>query len=323
MINLNGTPIREHQIETLWPAIRRFILDCAGIANLHISGADLVLAKKTFTDWVKAPGYSLDNPGHAFVKDLDDDLGELAWMLLANVRAAANRRQEEVLAWLVIGNLRAYEAGVLNPLLRAITRISAANEGLRASPTAYGPLVTASRWDGTKWSVSDFAGENHEVLYAKVGFIHSFALSYIKLNRIVIPGRRQSEEMRKPHSKGSLNEYNPAVYRDRLAGVSVWAGTSGSTMDVIYFAKHVVGMTDVLDLTCLAWCMFAFFHIMPTGISPTHTFHEVMRAAKTVEPNLFYNPANTTLPATDPVTTVQDLIARLRLNQLGRLPSNL
>ncbi len=300
MIKVKGKAIEAGEIEKLWPVIRSMILDCVSFMNLDISGSDLVLAKKTFSDWVKAPGYSMDKL-NAYVKDLDD-LPELAWVLLGNVRAAASRRQEEALAWQVIGNLGAYEAIILDPLIERIEEISQGSESLRTRPIAYGPLVTAVQWTGSKWSVSSFKGEKHEVLYIKVGFIHSFALSYIKLNKVDIPGRKQSELMRKKDSKGSLQEFNPAVYRDRLSGVSVWAGTSGSTMDMIYFAKEVAGFTDAVRLTCLAWCAFAFFHIMPTGVSPTHTFHEVMRGAKNVASNLLYNPHETRLPAVDPVT---------------------
>jgi len=311
MINVKGKAIKVEDIEKLWPEIRREILDGTAIAQVHITGSDLVLAKKIFSAWVKAPGYGMGNLGNAYVKDVDS-LMELAWVLLGNVRAAANRRQEEFLARLVIGNLHIYEKIILDPLIERITEISQGNESLHASPTAYGPMVRGIEWSGDKWSVASFKGEKHEVLYVKVGFIHSFALSYIKLKKLSIPGRNESDLMRKKGSKGSLIEFeNPLVYKDRLRCVSIWAGTSGSTMDILYFAKEVAGIKDATQLTCLAWCAFAFFHIMPTGISPTHTFNEVMRGAKTVAPGIFYDPNDPQLPALDPATFVQRLIGQL------------
>lgn len=301
MIVVGGEKLDPKDVIRLWPEVRRWILDCAAIADVPITSSDLIAAEKTFSDWVKAPGYGRDNLGNAYRKDVDD-LAELAWALLGNVRAAASRRREEFLAWLVIGNLGFYELVILDPLITAINELTAKDARLQADPRVYGPLVENIRWTGVKWSVTNASGEKHEVLYQKVGFIHCFSLSVIKLKEIVIPGRRQSEDMRKKDSRGSLIEHNVNVYKDRLSGVSIWAGTSGSTMDMIYFAKEVAQIKDPFTLTCLAWCAFAFFHIMPTGLSPTHTFHEVMRGAKHVAPSISYDPGVTRLPWVDPAS---------------------
>jgi hypothetical protein len=300
MIEVAGKKLAEKDIPLIWPEVKQAILDCAAIAQLPISVPDLKMAEKTLIDWVKSPEYGKDNLG-AYVKHLDS-FDELAWALFGNVRAAADRQQEEVLAWLVIGNVAEYETLILDPLIAFINILTKTNKELEAPPRSYGPLVDTIRWNGGSWSVTGFAGENHERLYLKVGFIHSFSLSYIKVNKVEIPGRKQSEELRKKHSKGSLMEENLAVYKDRLGGISVWAGTSGSTMDIIWFAKEVAKMDGQFELTCLAWCAFAFFHIMPTSMSPTHTFTEVMRGAKSVAPEILYDPTIRRLPWTDPVS---------------------
>jgi hypothetical protein len=74
-----------------------------------------------------------------------------------------------------------------------------------------------------------------------------------------------------------LVESDPTVVRDRAANQSIWAGTSGSAMDMLNVAKHF-NMNDE-QLNHLAWAIFAFFHFMPAVKGPSHTFIEVMRGA--------------------------------------------
>jgi hypothetical protein len=105
--------------------------------------------------------------------------------------------------------------------------------------------------------------------------------------------------------KWSLNETHEDVIKDRKRGVSIWAGTSGSAMDIIW-AAYNCGMNAV-QMEALAWCVFAFFQFMPTVVSPTHTFHEVMRgAAKIIEEiggeMKFYVPQSVELPKADFLT---------------------
>ncbi|HEX8670739.1 MAG TPA: hypothetical protein VF710_02575 [Longimicrobium sp.] len=301
MITVAGKPLLAENVDRDWPKVLEHIRDWSGQIGIPLLQNDVQLARKTFEVWVTSPKYDRGNVGNAYVKDVDS-LAELARGLLGNVHAANSRRQEEILAWLVINNLHAYESVVLDRLFTVINRLTRDNVRYQTPPTRYGGLVKGVRWDTDQWSATNQKGEKHEVLYVKMGLIHSFALSVIKDKKVEIKGRKQSGEMRKEESKGSLVETHPQVYQDRLQGVSVWAGTSGSTMDIIWFAKKVAGITDDHSLTCLAWCAFAFFHIMPTGQSPTHTFHEVMRGAKQVAPEIKYDPSDTRLPPVDPLT---------------------
>ena len=78
--------------------------------------------------------------------------------------------------------------------------------------------------------------------------------------------------------KFGLDESHAMVRSDRAAGVSIWAGTSGSAMDMLHIVQSL-GLAQQGRLEAIAWCIFAFFHFMPTVASPTHTFHEVMRGA--------------------------------------------
>jgi hypothetical protein len=89
--------------------------------------------------------------------------------------------------------------------------------------------------------------------------------------------------------KYNLNESHPDVKSDRINGRSIWVGTSGSTMDIIYIAEKRGGLKHP-HLTDLAHCVAAFFHFMPTVFSGTHTYHEVMRGAKTISKDIVYDP---------------------------------
>jgi hypothetical protein len=111
---------------------------------------------------------------------------------------------------------------------------------------------------------------------------------------VVAPNRSAHASMR--HGKWSLNEAHEDVIVDRNQGRSIWAGTSGSAMDIIAIAQYV-GVTDAQELVELSWCIFAFFHILPTMGAPTHTLHEVMTGINKNVPQLNYDPQEgTTAP---------------------------
>ena len=271
----------------------------------------------TFNEWVNAfPIF--DSSGRLqFEKDSLKssqykqyaDVGDLARALAGHTRAKENRRKEESLAWSVIESFPYYENRVVDELINNILTIiddqkknySEASEKMETKPF-YGPVAKASWCQGTKvlqTSLND-ESENHVRLYRKIAFIHDFSRKTRHFGKT--PGRDEHAHMRV--NKWTLKEDDELVKSDRDNGVSIWSGTSGSTMDIMHAAKQT-GISDAKQLTELAWCAFAFFHIMPTVNSGTHTFHEVMRGAQMIEPEITYDDKNTKLPGADPATVAK------------------
>ncbi|KTT26711.1 hypothetical protein SB14R_02640 [Pseudomonas oryzihabitans] len=213
--------------------------------------------------------------------------------LLGNYRAKTARAHEEELALHVLANVERYEVLFLDKL---IIRIQQELRGVKKeSPygrgeSYYGASATVN------WSVGDVLvqmsdSEPLERLYKKIAAIHDFC----RCMRFKTPGRNDHASMRVPDDKYSLNEEHSDVFADRAKGVSVWAGKSGSAMDMIYGAIQM-GIDDPDLLTHLAFCIFAFFHFMPTIRSATHTYNEVMRGAQSICPKISYNPNDPNVP---------------------------
>ena len=75
-------------------------------------------------------------------------------------------------------------------------------------------------------------------------------------------------------------------------------------MDIVYSAK-TLGINDPNQLTALAYAIVTYFHFAPTKYV-VHTFHEVMRAAKIIAPEIYYDTENSSPPTRQ---LVDDLFA--------------
>ena len=78
-------------------------------------------------------------------------------------------------------------------------------------------------------------------------------------------------------------------------------------MDIVYAAMRV-GIAEVYQFEALSWAIFAFFHFLPATQSPTHTFHEVMRGVKKLQPGIRYQEGQAHLPIIDTATEREQVI---------------
>jgi hypothetical protein len=265
--------------------------------------------KKIYMEWVRAPANV--GPNMFLFQTTDRTIGvdgvfesvqqntqvkffetqeDLFRALLGNYRAAEARDREEKFAFAVLQILPLYEKGFLNGLIMGIAESLNRKQpySKKGGESVYGPVATVD------WSTDDILQEMsdrepHVRLYRKIAAIHDFCL----FSRFKTPGRGDHSAMR--IGKYSLNEKHEQVLADRRDGVSIWAGTSGSTMDMVFGAIQL-GLNDPISLHQLANCIAAFFHFMPTNRSSTHTYHEVMRGAKSICPYIAYQPNDTTVP---------------------------
>lgn len=251
----------------------------AKLLHRGLKGNQVNDAFETLQEWIGLPEKQTKEQLKAkslapvFAKEFKD-LDELASALAGHTLAAPNRVKEERLAFAVLANLEAYEKYVLDPVLAAIAKEYGGK--IKQWESYYGEAATPPWSDSVEKTLQAMdARPQLERLYMKVAFIHDTARNVARLKT---PHRGDHADMRL--GKWTLVESNKQVAADRLSGVSVWSGTSGSAMDMIYLAQKL-GM-DEAQLTALAWCIAAFFHFMPTVVSPTHTWHEVMRGARKI-----------------------------------------
>jgi hypothetical protein len=221
-------------------------------------------------------------------------------------KAAFNRKKEETLALEVLANFPTFEITAIDAIINKMH-----NTSVGPSPTFKRPAKNRSAYGlgaNIDWGCSDTANvpgtspllqgidagllkEPLSRLYKKIAAIHDFFQT--NSQRAKKPSS-DSDTNGSPHTtvidvdrgnhhkirinKYSLDEDDKDVIKDRLNGNSIWAGKSGSTIDIISTAK-ALGFTETVTLARLAYCTFAFFHYMPTSVSSTHTYHEVMRGA--------------------------------------------
>ena len=281
---------------------------------------DIRAIKNIYLDWVKAPAHFGEYNGKTFLYSTSHDpltrpkgyvdrpvfptaqqstqfkvfpnIPFLVRALIGNHKAAAARQAEERLAFAVLARFVIYERLVIDPLVRSMSIMRAFGAPAKSF---YGAAATIN------WAADDLLAVMHDVeplvrLYRKIAALHDLQRA-LKLRT---PNRDAHSNQRLKGEKYSLNEEDPEIQAMRAQGISVWAGKSGSTMDMMYMALHL-GLVESDDQTILAYCIAAFFHFMPTIQSSTHTFHEVMRGAKTICPDISYNPQNAAVPATPPI----------------------
>jgi hypothetical protein len=227
-----------------------------------------------------------------------NNVQEMFCALIGHYRAAEGRKQEERLSLQVLNSFESYEKTVVDPLIQQIAMYP--REGLRSTvypkkESRYGIAATVD-WDLSNPLTSVDGGAPLERLYKKIAALHDFA-SFVGVST---PGRDDHKDERMGQEKYSLNENNSQIIDSRSRGISVWAGKSGSTMDIMYVAT-LLGLDDPQAQTVLAYCIAAFFHMMPTNRSSTHTFHEVMRGAQTVCPGITYDHKNAEIPSSPPL----------------------
>ena len=207
--------------------------------------------------------------------------------LRGHVVATDNRQKEERLALDVLANVKMFERYVLDRLIGNIQRaITNRERNCPEGESYYGPGATL---DWTRDIVVALANELPLTrLYKKVAAIHDFC----RCNRFETPNRGTTRGMRIGNEKYSLAEDNPWIANQRSLNNSIWAGKSGSAMDMVYAATQM-GIEDDDSLAALAFCIVAFFHFMPTSQSSTHTYHEVMTGATSVHKGIetFYKAA--------------------------------
>lgn len=280
----------------------------------RLGSGESLLLRSTFDDWVAAPtGGNRNFPGQFFSvsnsspfapgarlhgaaprlalqstqEKVFTSVDDLIRALRGHVNAADNRQKEERLALDVLANVKMLERYVLDQVISNIQR--AISNGERRCPSGQSYYGAGATLDWTRDIVATLAGEAPLTrLYKKVAAIHDFA----RHNRFPTPGRESTQGMRLDGEKYSLAEDNPWIVEQRRLNNSIWAGKSGSAMDMIYAAMQV-GLDDDDSIAALAFCIVAFFHFMPTSQSSTHTYHEVMSGATTVRPGIgsVYKPA--------------------------------
>lgn len=280
----------------------------------RLAANESLLLQSTFNDWVAAPtGGNQNFPGQFFsvsssspfapaqrlygaVPDLAlqstqekifTSVDTLIIALRGHVAAADNRQKEERLALDVLANIKMFERYVLDTVIENIQKAISASRALCPNGSSF--YGSGARVDWTQNIVASLAGELPLTrLYKKVAAIHDFG----RANRFPTPDRRSTAGMRPIGEKYSLIEDNPWVVNQRRLNNSIWAGKSGSAMDMIFVAQEV-GINDNDSLAALAFCIVAFFHFMPTSQSSTHTYHEVMTGATSVHAGIgtFYEAA--------------------------------
>lgn len=244
----------------------------------------------------RAPGLGLQSTQDKVFTSVDT----LIIALRGHVAAKNNRDKEERLALDVLANVKMFERYVLD---KVITNIQTAIRDSKARrPEGDSFYGAGANVDWTQDIVAALASEAPLTrLYKKIAALHDFG----RRNRFPTPGRDSTQGMRIGREKYSLAEDNAWIVDQRRQNNSVWAGKSGSAMDMVYAAK-VVGIENDDSLAALSFCIVAFFHFMPTSQSSSHTYHEVMSGATTVHPGLeaFYNGAQ--------VPSGQDVFRRLQ-----------
>jgi hypothetical protein len=279
----------------------------------RLAADESVLLLPTFNDWVAAPIASGNARGQFVSVSSNSPFGPVGRLdgaptglalqstqekiftsidaliaaLRGHVAATDNRQKEERLALDVLANVKMFERYVLDRLIGNIQRaITSRRRNCPEGESYYGPGATL---DWTRDIVDALATELPLTrLYKKVAAIHDFC----RCNRFETPNRGTTRGMRIENEKYSLEEGNSWIANQRSLNNSIWAGKSGSAMDMVYAATQM-GIEDDDSLAALAFCIVAFFHFMPTSQSSTHTYHEVMTGATSVHKGIetFYKAA--------------------------------
>lgn len=223
----------------------------------------------------------------------------LAFALMGNLAATECRKKEENLALDILANLATYEEVVIDPIITGIKELISCNRYKPPAPgkSMYGPAAVV---DWTKDIVKELrSAPPIERLYKKIAAIHDFSQANRGSDEFLHEKRNDHRDMRV--NKYSLNEGHADVIAARIRGISIWAGKSGSTIDIIQAAK-LVSQVNEKELAALTLCIAAFFHFMPTSQSSTHTYHEVVSGASTVDGRILsYLPD---MPPTPPVSFI-------------------
>ncbi|MDT3717930.1 hypothetical protein [Pseudomonas oryzihabitans] len=213
---------------------------------------------------------------HKYFENID----YLVIALMGNLAATECRRKEENLALDVLANLATYEEFVVDKVIRGMKALISCNkyQSPLAGKSTYGPAAVV---DWTKDIVEELKdAQPIERLYKKIAAIHDFSQVNRGNNEFLHEKRNDHRDMR--INKYSLSESHVDVIAARKKGISIWAGKSGSTMDIVQVAKLVCHINEK-EVAALALCIAAFFHFMPTSQSSTHTYHEVISGASTVD----------------------------------------
>lgn len=260
-----------------------------GLSSLDIDGIN-----DLFFEWVDAPvflGEDEKKSSYEFFSVAGKDTGvfksvlqntqrkffpraaHLFSALVGNYFAERSRLQDDMIARHVLSDFPGVENLFINRLMESCHEIFLSSKEKEPKISLYG--------DGAKinWGVKDIlnqmSGEVVERLYKKIAFLHD-------VSHVCGTGKRpEKESVRLGRDKYSLNEEHPEVRSYREAGVSIWAGASGSTADMILMA-HQAGLVDLPSLRSLCYVIGTFFHYMPTIRSSTHTFAEVFQGANLV-----------------------------------------
>lgn len=255
------------------------------------------LAKETLTDWVKAPYKALgpdniyptnsqDFPLNNYFKNFVTNT-ELTQALKGNVLAEPKRRQEELLAERVLINIPFYEKYLLNDLLTRIHNYIKKDKDLEDklnNEIYYGKAAYIDWANPIEDILQDLEQKAPlERLYRKVAAIHRFARCLRKEDLKRSPEYKPFLNMVK--DKWNLDETHPEVIKLRNIGVNIWAGVSGSTKYILDTSKFL-GIDEKEKLAALTYCIFAFFHFMPTVFSATHTLYEITRSSLIVDKDL-------------------------------------
>lgn len=301
---INQVRISKENIEIIWNGIKDKIPD-----HLHDQ------AKIYLRDWILAPStrdiieqeQHGEKPLHyAFEKSFSDEL-HLALAIKGHTLAAPKLLHEELFSFYVLEQFDRFKSIVLEALNEAVGQHFAMQSALRSPLETrrdadfldrhwYGPVANLEwikGWDTVIKNIQ--SGDPLEQMYKIISMICQYNWPQ-KLGDKTVFYRLGPTPLRDEFSASkttmridawTLNENHPQIISDREKNVPIWGGTSGTTMDIIHSAK-VLGINDPVQLTALAYVIAAFFHFAPTKYV-VHTFHEVMRGAKLIAPEIHYD----------------------------------
>ncbi len=263
------------------------------LESRNVSGKTQRQVQELLADWIAAPGPE-DNELTILRATQNKNFGsvkELVTNLLQHIQAEPSRRYDESEANNTLESMDEY-APLLEKLLSKINEYF--NQGLKKNKETiirylkakkpYGPLAqtliyvkgTPSRFDMAEYMKSQHVIER---FYKAFSIIHHCAILLMKEQIITRPNIEEvvGGQYRKKGSKYDLEESNPEITMAREEGISLWAGFSGSTADVLTLGNYF-GL-EQNEINSLAELAVLFFQIMPTDKSSTHTLHEVMTVA--------------------------------------------
>ncbi len=251
---------------------------------------------QTFGQWLAAPAPS-DESG-SLIRSVQEkrfvSIGKLVDNLLSHVGAGFSRYMGNVLVDDLLDNFEFYLPSlrkmlrmiesILNFLLKnelsaqAVRGYFVENVKLPYGPLAH-PKLTFKTGQNRFDLQSIFIAPQLEALYRSFAMIHIFASFLMQQKLLQRPNieKKLGGPYRVKGSKFDLIEDNPKIREAREEGLSLWAGFSGSTADVLSLGREF-GLSQS-ELNQLAAVAVAFFSYMPTDQTPTHTLHEVLSVA--------------------------------------------